>query len=174
MAIRTSKEPDNLQDLNTLIGLIFDSFKSPGCYSELRDATRDLCIVKEELKHDLLIAYDDNSFVGFCTYGDVSIEKGIYKNAMKSKGLKYEKKSFTISMIAVMPEQRAKGVGKELVKRVIEEHKKIGHKHSYVTCFGGKCGNSYKMFKSSGYTELTTMCYHYQDGSEGVVMYKEI
>lgn len=173
MAIKIYDQTKSIEDLELLVGLMFESFKSPGMYSKLEDAVHDLCVVKDHFKHDMLVVYDSEGFAGFCTYGHIGIEKPLYSMSMDVKGLKYEQDSSTISMIAVMQKKRCKGVGKKLVKKVMKESKKLGLKQIYVTCFGGEEGDSYKLFKSLGYEELPVK-HRYPDGSKGVKMYKEL
>lgn len=173
MAIKIYDKTKNIEDLELLVDLTFESFKSPAGYSKSRDASRELYVVTNDFKHKMLVAYDSECFAGFCTYGPVGLEEPLYSMSMDVKGLKYEPKSSTISMIAVTNKKRCKGVGKELVKKVMKESKKLGLKHVYVTCFSGEEGDSYKLFKSLGYEEIPIQ-HVYPDGSMGVKMYKEL
>ncbi len=174
MTIRILDEAKKKSDLDSLVNLAFQSFKNPCGYKNILDAKADLSSLIHGLKHKLLFAYDSETLVGFSLHGCVSFEEPLYKSAITAKGIEYSPNSVTISMIAVIPEKRHKGIGKRLVKNVMEESKKAGVQQIYVTCFGGKEGSSYKMFKSLGYEEISTAYFHYKDGSEGVKMYKEL
>ncbi len=175
MAVQILEKVKKESDLDSLVNLAFQSFKSPSGYKNVKDAEGDLCSLLYSLKHSLLLAYDSETFVGFSLHGPTVFEEPLYRRAATAtKCVNYNPNNVTISMIAVIPEETGKGIGKKLVEKVMEESKNAGAQQVYVTCFGGKGGSSYKMFKSLVYVELSTRCYHYKDGSEGVIMYKEL
>jgi len=174
MSIQILDKVKRESDFESMVNLTYQSFKKPSNYKSIIDAEIELGTLLYEMKHKLLFAYDSEKFVGFAFHGWGKFEEHVYKNAAYATGIQYTPNSATISMIAVTPEERRKGVGKKLVEMVMEESKKSGAQHIYVTCFGGKEGSSYSMFKSLGYQDLSGEGFCYQDGSKGVQLYKEL
>lgn len=174
MTIQLSDKIRKRSDLGLLVSLAFECFKNPCRYKSLNDAKRSIGELQHDLNHKLVIAYDSEAFAGFSAYGQVNcFEELFYKQSAIKQGIEYKPNSVTISMIAVSPEQRKKGIGKYLVEKIMESSKKLGVQQIYVTCWIGGEKESYHLFKSLGYKDLeSTMTY--PDGSQGLMMVKEL
>lgn len=173
MTIQLSNNTRKSSDLDRIANLAFECFKNTCRYKNPNDVKWLIGELQHDLNHKLIVAYDSETFVGFSAYGLINcFEEPSYKQSAIKQGIEYKPNRITISMLAVIPEQRKKGIGKQLIEKVMENSKKSGVQQIYVTCWMGGKKESYHLFKSLGYKDLeATMSY--PDGSQGAIMVKE-
>lgn len=176
MAIELLEGIKDESDLELIIYLEFSCFKKPSGHKSVGDARG---LIKSFLWHQdysLVVAYDAKDPVGFSIYGPHTSlsEEDIFRSAALQNDMGYEEDSSSVNVIAVLPEYRKKGIGALLLQKIIDDSRRKDTPQLYATCWKGKLGESYYLFKKLGFKELVTEEGLYCDGASGIVVVKEL
>lgn len=174
MAIELLEGIKDESDLELIIDMEFSFFKNPSGHKSVADARKLIRHLLGYPDNSLVVAYDINDPVGFSIYGPPFLEDELFRGAALQSNIRYDDNCNSVSVIAVLPEYRKKGVGTDLLQKVIEGSKENGTSQLYATCWKGKLGESYYLFKKLGFKELGTIGGVYCDGTSGIVVVKEI
>lgn len=176
MAIELLEGIKDESDLELIIDMEFSFFKNPSDHKSVADARKLIRHLLGYPDNSLVVAYDINDPVGFSIYGPPFSysEDELFRDAALQSNIRYDDYCNSVSVIAVLPEYRKKGVGTALLQKVIVGSKENGASQLYATCWKGKLGESYYLFKKLGFKELVTEEGLYCDGASGIVVVKEL
>lgn len=176
MAIELLEGIKDESDLELIIDMEFSFFKNPSGYKSVADARKLIKHLLNYPDNSLAVAYDINDPVGFSIYGPPFsyFEDELFRTAALKGNIKYDDDSNSVNVIAVLPEYRKKGIGALLLQKIIDDSRRKDISQLYATCWKGKLGESYYLFKKLGFKELGTREGLYCDGASGIVVVKEL
>ena len=159
-------------DEEFVVQTTFKEFKAPWGINDL-EQTRFLLDswLTNRSGYGTVIAYDGKTPVGFCLHAPVLFREKIF---FLSCGCTYKLGSREISVVSVEKERHGEGIGRLLVEKAIEQSEQFSPPQMYATCWRGKEGESYWLFKKLGFTEFGVLEGHYADKSNGIVVCKEL
>ena len=166
-------------DLDFLLELAFNNFKKPNGCKTKEEYRRLMQPWMENPAQGIVMAYNDQSPVGFALHCEPSHhEAEMYSDIVTKKVIppfNYEySRARTIEMIVVEEGHRGRGIGKVIATRVIEDCERIGTKQLFAVCWKGMEGPSYHLFMKLGFMDLCLCPKYYQDGASGVVVLKQL
>ena len=175
---RIIKKPEEIKPslLCFMTELSFQYFGKARQYTTPSQYTNEILYYLNCPSSKLIIAYNPKEPVGFCFHAPSTIEKNLYKEFLEQtkQKMRYDEKSRTVAIIAVLPEHKGEGIGSSLIEKVTEDSKSMGASQIYANCIHGKEGESYKFFSRLGFKEIITLPRVYFDGSSATLVVKEI
>ena len=164
----------NSEDLDFILDLAFELFKEPNGCKTKSEYRKIISPWLNDLSLGMVIAYADDVLVGFCLHRLIpDNEFSFYISAARSRRVSYYNNSRVIEMVVIVPHYRRMGIGRSLVAKVMEDSAPATSQ-IYATCWKGKDGDSYPLFMSLNFQELTTVHSCYYDNSSGIVVVKKL
>ncbi|MBT5023364.1 GNAT family N-acetyltransferase [Candidatus Woesearchaeota archaeon] len=166
----------NESDPEFVLDLAFELFKGP---NGRESKAEYLPIILPWLNNPgtgVVMAYENNVPVGFGLYRTIpDLERLLYEDSTAFySDFKYEENAKAIEMLAVKKDYRKKGIGVELVNRILEDIKKTDSKQTYATCWKGVNGESYHLLKKFNFKDLVLVPRFYADGTSGIIVGKNL